>query len=281
MVHSAPDRLGNVLQKVIHKQSLPVITSNPDSTWGAGDCPIPMRLLMDTGSYPHSKLVYAILARFLIISHGTSPYPSHEYLAACTGVELRSIRRAIHNLRQRGWIQVRHRGKGHTCQYVLMDTVPPAALPNVQESERCLFSLIVHRQDIAAQTCYDRQDLAARTTEYVSTRGDSPTASCLVPPSLKTTGEIAAILANKRTRHVARSVALAAWKDLAAAAAAAPALSYLLTVVGIQRSEANRLLTRWGVHRVKQICRWVGVDTHNPAGFITSALREGWTFPNA
>ncbi len=276
-----PKKLSDIIPSAVPGLPKPTVrTSDPSSTWAGGDVPIPYRVAADPALPWLSKMVYGLLNRFRGISHGAEPYPSLLYIATSLGIEERGARWAVAKLKHRGWIQVKRRGRSHTNAYVLSDVVPEAALPDVLETERAVYSLRLERQKRDGHNPDDRHERDARTTEVVSTRGTNTPYGVLLSHRLSPKEEVKAILSVRNTRRQRREGAINLWKELVAKCDDPLELSELLQCVHMQRTRADLVTKKYPMDRIKRVCSNVAADIRKPAGWIVDALMKGYKLPD-
>jgi DNA-binding GntR family transcriptional regulator len=71
----------------------------------------------------NAKVVYAKLLSYAW--HNDQVFPGQEHMAEEIGSSKSTVGRAIQELEERGWLEIRRRGQGKTNLYILQYTVLP------------------------------------------------------------------------------------------------------------------------------------------------------------
>ena len=94
-----------------------IILQGFDPVSAGGFTQVPNILLKDTKLSAHSKIVYASLLSYAW--NNSFCYPGQERMATDIGTSQPTIARAIKELEQNGWLEIKRRGQGKTNVYVL------------------------------------------------------------------------------------------------------------------------------------------------------------------
>ncbi len=271
--------IGEIIYKRAARPSPPQQDlDDPLSTFAGGDVPIPVRVLADPEISWMAKAVYGCLNRFRVMSYGGRPYPSQLYLSLILGQTERYVRKALAELRHRGWVKVHRRGRAHTSSYTLASEVPDVALPDVIKTENSLANLRLDRNNRSGQAAHDRNNRSGITTRAVVPEGTTGAAAGAVSYSLSIKEEVRRTLFMKRTRCARKDHALGQWRDLVQKSPGGADLVELLKIVQVNGRTAEALVKNHAPQQIKAVCANVFGDVKTIPGFIVTGLKEGWRF---
>lgn len=112
------DRLGDINRFRDHQN---IILEGFDPVSAGGFTQVPNILLNDTGLSFAAKVAYAKLLSYAW--NNNCVFPGQTRMAEETGTSRPTISKAISELQDHGWLEVKRRGQGKTNVYVLKHTV--------------------------------------------------------------------------------------------------------------------------------------------------------------
>jgi len=111
-------KLSDVLKQKYQQSEKEIVLDGADFISQKGYTLIPNYVLLTKGLSPYAKLVYAMLLSYAWGEKNNS-FPGQVALAEDCGFSERTVRSAIHELEDKGFVTVIQRGLGKTNVYIL------------------------------------------------------------------------------------------------------------------------------------------------------------------